>query len=231
MHELGGDDRHPILELAYAITIHRSQGSEFDLTFVVIPNPCRPLSRELLYTALTRQREHVVILHQGDLFDLRELSNPAYSDTAARQTNLFSDPDPVEINGRYLENDLIHCARSGLAVRSKSEVIIADLLHSKGIEFEYEQPVSFDDGSWRLPDFTIVDDTTGTTFYWEHLGMLQRPSYLRKWGQKLAWYREHGVLPHEEGGGPTGTLVVTKDGDDGSISSADIEALVDELLE
>ena len=230
MSELGGDDSTPILELAYAITIHKSQGSEFDKTFVIIPNPCRPLSRELLYTALTRQREHVVILHQGDLFDLRELSSPAHSETAARQTNLFSDPEPIEINGRFLEAGLIHCTRNGLAVRSKSEVVIADLLHSKGIEFTYEQPLRFDDGSWRSPDFTIEDDTTGRTFYWEHLGMLQRPSYLRRWKQKLEWYREHEVLPYEEGGGPAGTLIVTEDGPDGSISSAAMEALVDELL-
>lgn len=230
MSELGNDDNISILELAYAITIHKSQGSEFNKTFVIIPKPCRLLSRELLYTALTRQREHVVILHQGDLFDLREYSSSTHSETASRQTNLFSNPEPVAVNGRYLEKDLIHHTRSGLAVRSKSEVIIADLLHSKGIEFEYEQPVSFDDGSWRLPDFTIVDDTTGTTFYWEHLGMLQRPSYLRKWEQKLAWYREHGVLPHREGGGPTGALIVTEDRDDGSISSAYMEALVDELF-
>lgn len=230
MSELGGDDSTPILELAYAITIHKSQGSEFDKTFVVIPNPCRPLSRELLYTALTRQREHVVILYQGDLFDLRELSSPAHSETAARQTNLFSDPKPIEINGRFLEAGLIHCTRNGLAVRSKSEVVIADLLHSKGIEFQYEQPLRFDDGSWRSPDFTIEDDTTGRIFYWEHLGMLQRPSYLRRWKQKLEWYREHGVLPHEEGGGPAGTLIVTEDGSDGSISSAAMETLVDELL-
>ena len=230
MYELGGDDKTPILELAYAITIHRSQGSEFDLTFVVVPNPCRPLSRELMYTALTRQREHVVILYQGDLFDLQELSNPAYSDTAARLTNLFSDPEPIEINGRFLEAGLIYCTRNGLAVRSKSEVDIADLLHSKGIEFQYEQPLRFDDGSWRSPDFTIEDDTTGRTFYWEHLGMLRRPSYLRRRKQKLEWYQEHGVLPHEEGGGPAGTLIVTEDGDDGSISSAYVEALVDELF-
>ena len=97
--ELGDDESDPVLELAYAITIHRSQGSEFQRTFVVIPNPCRPLSRELLYTALTRQREHVVILHQGDLFDLRDLSSLDHSETAARLTNLFSDLEPVEING------------------------------------------------------------------------------------------------------------------------------------
>lgn len=230
LSELKGEDSSPILELAYAITIHKSQGSEFNKTFVVIPNPCRLLSRELLYTALTRQREHVVILNQGDLSFLRELSSPSYSETAARQTNLFSDPEPVEVNGRFLESGLIHHTRNGLAVRSKSEVIIADILYSKGIEFEYEQPLRVDDGSWRLPDFTIEDDTTGTTFYWEHLGMMSRPPYRRKWEQKLAWYREHGVLPHEEGEGPSGVLIVTRDGDDGSISSADIETLVDELL-
>ena len=227
--ELSGEDNTPILELAYAITIHKSQGSEFNTTFVVIPNPCRPLSRELLYTALTRQREHVVILHQGDLSALRELSSSAHSETAARQTNLFFDPEPVEINGRFLEANLIHCTRNGLAVRSKSEVVIADLLYSKGIEFEYEQPLTFGDGSWKSPDFTI-NYTTGTTFYWEHLGMMSRPLYRRKWEQKLEWYRQHGVLRHEEGGGPAGTLIVTEDGDNGSISSAYMEALVDELF-
>ena len=109
-------------------------------------------------------------------------------------------------------------------------MIIADLLFSKQIDFQYERPLIATDGSWRSPDFTIDDDTTGRTIYWEHLGMLQRPSYRRKWAAKLAWYKSHGILPHEIGGGPNGTLVTTEDGADGSISSADIEALVDMLL-
>jgi len=48
-----GDEGEAPLELAYASTIHKAQGSEFGMTFIVIPNPCRLLSRELLYTALT----------------------------------------------------------------------------------------------------------------------------------------------------------------------------------
>ena len=73
-----GDEGEAPLELAYALTIHKAQGSEFGMTFVVIPNPCRLLSRELLYTALTRQREQVVLFHQTSdycvahyTFDLR----------------------------------------------------------------------------------------------------------------------------------------------------------------
>ena len=230
MSELGGDDQASVLELAYAVTVHKSQGSEFRQTFVILPSPCRVMSRELLYTALTRQRDHVTLLAQGQLADLRQYASAAQSETASRMTNLFVAPSPVEVDGRYLEAGLIHRTRNGQAVRSKSEVIIADLLHSKQIDYQYEQPLDMPDRTRRLPDFTITDDTTGTSYYWEHLGMLQRPSYRRQWQRKLAWYKSHGILPHDEGGGPNGALIVTQDGDDGSISSAQIEELVDKLL-
>jgi hypothetical protein len=230
MNELGSDDQPPMLELAFALTIHKSQGSEFTTTFVVIPSPCRLLSRELLYTALTRHRERIVIFHQGDLHDLRRIGSATFSETAARLTNLFADPEPIEIDGKFLESNLIHKTRKGIAVRSKSEVIIADLLYSRNIEFQYEQVLVGDDGTERWPDFTIFDDTTGTKIYWEHLGMLHRPSYRRNWEKKLKWYRKNGVLPQEEGGGPKGTLVTTEDDANGSISSYDIEEMVDDLL-
>lgn len=42
------------LELAYALTVHKAQGSEFGVVFVILPKRTRLLSRELLYTALTR---------------------------------------------------------------------------------------------------------------------------------------------------------------------------------
>lgn len=64
--EFDSQENTPPLELAYALTVHKTQGSEFGKTFVVIPNPCRNLTREMLYTALTRQRDKIVILHQGD---------------------------------------------------------------------------------------------------------------------------------------------------------------------
>ena len=54
--------RLPHHETAYALTIHKSQGSEFNQVFVVLPNEVsRILSRELIYTAITRARKTVVI--------------------------------------------------------------------------------------------------------------------------------------------------------------------------
>ena len=45
------------VETAYALTVHKSQGSEFDHTALVLPDHTTPvLTRELLYTAITRSR-------------------------------------------------------------------------------------------------------------------------------------------------------------------------------
>ena len=45
------------LELAYALTVHKSQGSDFDIVFLILPKNASTLSRELLYTGLTRFRK------------------------------------------------------------------------------------------------------------------------------------------------------------------------------
>lgn len=206
-------------------------GSEFGHTFVVLPKPCRVLSRELLYTALTRPaRSCVTVLMQGDLTDLKAYSSVTCSETAARLTNLVNVSSPVEVDGRFLEAGLIHKTRKGITVRSKSEVITTDLLHSKQIDFQYERPLIAADGSWRSPDFMIDDDTPGRIIYWEHLGILQHPSYRAEMGDEACLVQEPWRAAAQRGGGPEDMLVTTEDGDDGSISSADNEVLVDTLL-
>ena len=52
--------RLPSVETVHAMTVHRAQGSQFARVSVVLPPATSPLlTRELLYTALTRAREHV----------------------------------------------------------------------------------------------------------------------------------------------------------------------------
>ncbi len=57
----------PHVETAWAMTVHKSQGSEFDTVLVVLPeHESRVLSRELLYTAVTRARREVAIFASED---------------------------------------------------------------------------------------------------------------------------------------------------------------------
>ncbi len=224
-----GEESDAVLELAYALTVHKSQGSQFGTVILVLPNPCRLLSRELLYTALTRQEDRIVILHQGPRTELRKYSSDDYSETSRRLTNLFAPPSPVEVNGVFFEDYLIHRTSRGEMVRSKSEVIIADHLASAGVEYGYEQPLTIN-GVTKYPDFTIEDMESGSTFYWEHCGMMHVPSYRLRWEQKLEWYRANGIVPVAEGSGSNATLIVTRDEANGSIDSASITALLAKLL-
>lgn len=225
-----GEDRDAALELAYALTVHKAQGSEFGTVILVLPDPCRLLSRELLYTALTRQKNRVVILHQGSREELLKYSSDDRSEIAQRLTNIFAKPSPTGIEGRFFEDKLIHRTARGEMVRSKSEVIIANLLDSQDVDYSYEEPLSMG-GSTRYPDFTIDDAESGETFYWEHCGMLHLPGYGESWERKLQWYKDHGVLPEDEGGGENGSLIVTRDDENGSIDSAEIDAIVKRLFE
>ena len=203
------DEDQRLLELAYALTVHKAQGSEFDTVFVVLPNPCRILSSELLYTALTRQEKRLVLFCQTEphkLLDYRHLS-----DAARRLTNLFELPEPVQVGQHVYDNKHIHCSRRGELMMSKSEVIIANELAAAGIVYEYERPFIGTDGTPRYPDFTIEDADTGTTWYWEHLGMIGDAEYDEKWKAKLKWYRKNRVIRDEEGGGKNGTLLTSSE--------------------
>jgi hypothetical protein len=227
-----GDEGTPPLELAYALTVHKTQGSEFGKTFVVLPNPCWLLSRELLYTALTRQTERLVILCQGDFRDFRRYSTSYFSDVASRLTNLFRSPRPKKVafeqTERILEDRLIHRTERGELVRSKSEVIIADKLHSRGIDYGYETPVQLSNGHTRYPDFTIEDAASGRVYYWEHLGMLRDSAYRARWQRKREAYRAAGILTPEEGTSDA-VLIVTEDAANGGLDSAKIAELIDSL--
>ncbi len=60
--------RLPPHETAFAMTIHKSQGSEFDEVVVLLPPGISPiLSRELVYTAITRARKRVTIFGDADV--------------------------------------------------------------------------------------------------------------------------------------------------------------------
>ncbi len=183
------------LELAYALTVHKSQGSEFKKVFVVVPKNCRLLSRELIYTGLTRSREQLVLLIEGDdstvLFDL---TRPERSETARRNTNIFQGVIRVADDTVPFAEHLIHRTEKGHLVRSKSELVIANMLFQLGIPYEYERVCEGTTAPGRLrPDFSFVT-ADGDLIIWEHLGMLSRPDYKRGWDWKCEWYTRNGFV-------------------------------------
>ena len=210
------------LELAYALTVHKSQGSDFDIVFLILPKSASTLSRELLYTGLTRFRQKMVLLIERDTTVLERLRNPQCSDTLLRNTNMFVLAVRPESVDRYYAEHLIHRTPpssqhpNGILVRSKSEVIVAGALSKLGISYEYEQKLSSkgDPNDFRLPDFTVSYE--GDTFYWEHLGMLSVPSYKEAWERKRQWYEDNGFL---------GRVITSEDGLDGSIDAAAIDRI------
>lgn len=213
------DEGDSDLELAYALTVHKAQGSEFGKAILVIGANSAMVSKELLYTAITRQKDKIVILFNDDAYKLKDYASNEFSAVACRFTCLFEKPNIVIYKNKFFEQNLIHKTLKGDLVRSKSEVIVADALFRAGIPYEYEKPLDLGEGKPKSPDFTIEDAESGITYYWEHCGMLGNPGYRKRWQEKKELYLKHGI---EEGK----NLIVSEDNLDGSINSQRIEDLI-----
>ncbi|MGL5257456.1 MAG: ATP-binding domain-containing protein, partial [Proteocatella sp.] len=60
------------IEHAYAITVHKSQGSEFDIVIIpIVSLPPMMQSRNILYTALTRAKKAVVLV--GSMYNIEKM--------------------------------------------------------------------------------------------------------------------------------------------------------------
>ena len=81
-------DLLPEHDLAYAITVHKSQGSEFDNTLVLLPNREENplLSRPLVYTGITRAKKRAVVM--GTEASLKK----ALATSVARDTGISLSP-------------------------------------------------------------------------------------------------------------------------------------------
>ena len=138
------------------------------------------MTRELLYTALTRSHNSLVLLIEGtDPTFLYDLTRPERSETPRRNSNLFVGGVRRDYEHVPYAEHLVHRTIRGELVRSKSELVIANYLHAEGLNYQYERPLEGTAAPGHLrPDFTFVHDA-GDVLLWEHLGMLARPDYRR----------------------------------------------------
>ncbi len=122
-------------------------------------------------------------------------------------------------NGKNPEQ-LTHISAKGLRVRSKSELIIAEMLDRYGIPYRYEQVIRIG-RHFFSPDFIIW--TENGLIYWEHCGMMAKPDYreYNKW--KLSVYDNTGIVPWKN-------LIITYDNEDGDLDARIIDAEIKNKL-
>jgi ATP-dependent exoDNAse (exonuclease V) alpha subunit len=182
---LYGDDgirssEQEYFDLAYTITVHKSQGSGFHHTFFVLPNKPGLLSKELVYTALTRSRESITLFIQGtpgDLFDKTVLEKArSRSYTESRKTSLLLDKPfryyALEADGQFIESRVELLIYQALKESQKK--------YGENLSFMYEVRPEIE--GQKLPmktDFTII--TGSGIWYWEHLGRIGNKKYEWTW--------------------------------------------------
>jgi exodeoxyribonuclease V alpha subunit len=84
----------PPHDTAFALTVHKSQGSEFDHAVLVLPGSAsRVLSRELVYTAVTRARRAVQVIGSRAVLS-QAIATPTQRDSglAARIAAALREP-------------------------------------------------------------------------------------------------------------------------------------------
>jgi exodeoxyribonuclease V alpha subunit len=57
----------PSFDLAYCLSVHKSQGSEYDDVLLLVPPKSEVLGREVLYTAITRVKNRITIIGQKEV--------------------------------------------------------------------------------------------------------------------------------------------------------------------
>ena len=82
-------------------------------------------------------------------------------------------------------------------MRSKSEVIIADLLFREGVPYRYEYPLYIEGIGLVFPDFLTLNKRTRKEYFLEHFGMMDDPNYLEKALQKIQLLANNNIYPGE----------------------------------
>lgn len=183
-----------MLELGYATSVHKSQGSQFDITIMIVPAEDSDfMNREMLYTALTRSTSIQIVLIQRDISLLKSRLWLGKSEIVKRNSSLFNTSKgiPPKDFDKYKPENLIYEVLPDLFVRSEGERMISEALSKNEIGFYYEKPlIARDNKSFKLPDFTFKYKRK--EYYWEHNGMMKNFGYAQREEKKKRWYVENG---------------------------------------
>lgn len=165
----------------------------------------------------------------------QDIAPDTINETLPKTYSLFPKADynfinwgdlPTWGNAEYDKNTkfpegLKHRTVKGERVRSKSEVIIADILFLKGIEYHYEENLTI--GKEVIaPDFKVAVASQQRFRRIEHFGMIGDSKYLEECLWKIRLYVSNGFIPGDD-------VIFTFDTQDGEINAQMIEWIVERL--
>ena len=134
-----------------------------------------------------------------DLYDMLNPDRQPLVRPLAETDEMFlqrwKDVPEMEGAGFDITSDLY--TEKGERVRSKSEVLIANLLYKHDIPYRYEQPLYLDGLDTVYPDFTILNVKRRKEYVWEHCGRMDDPGYAERTVEKITNYGMNGYYPGE----------------------------------
>ena len=114
---------------------------------------------------------------------------------------LLSDEEFVEkwlnepyVRKEFLPEDSEFHTKKGERVRSKSEILIANMLYDLGIPYRYECPIKLKGYGEVWPDFTLLDIRNRSVKYLEHFGLMHNETYMKEFFWKMSKYSQHGIV-------------------------------------
>ena len=108
-------------------------------------------------------------------------------------------------------------------MRSKSEVIIANLLKEKNIPYHYEYPVHLKNGATIHADFLCLNPRTRQEFYWEHCGRMDDPDYTNRMVKRIIEYSRQGIRLGKN-------LIISMETEQTLLSTREVEELIKTFL-
>jgi len=94
----------------------------------------------------------------------------------------------------YKDEEKVYPTKKGDMVRSKSEVMLANLYYEMGIPYRYEAELILKNGKKVYPDFTLLNVDTRQELYHEHMGLLDDDEYRFHNFRKIDEYRKNGIF-------------------------------------
>lgn len=124
----------------------------------------------------------------------------------------------------YYPEEKVYSTKKDELVRSKSEVMLADMYYELGIPYRYEAQLQLKNGKKKYPDFTLLKIATREIIYHEHLGLLENEEYLHANLAKFDEYRENGIYLGKN-------LIITYEAEGFYLNVKEIRKMVQEMMQ